>query len=85
MKTYEVIKDFWHRGILVPAGSLITAVEAEVKYLKHAVQEKVEQAEAVVAKVEATVTKAVTAAKAVETKVLGAVASEKPADGSASK
>ncbi|WP_315729803.1 hypothetical protein [Bradyrhizobium sp. SZCCHNRI2010] len=85
MKTYDVIKDIWRNGVLVRAGSVITAVESEVKYLKHAVQEKVAKVEVVAAKVEAAAAKVVTDVKAAETKVLGAITSEAPANGNASK
>jgi hypothetical protein len=85
MKLYDVIKDFWRNGVLVEAGSVVTMTENEVKYLKHAVADQVAKAEAVVAKVEAAVTAAVVGVKATEAKVLGAVASEAPANGNASK
>lgn len=42
---YKAVTDFWHNKVLVPAESLVELTEAEVKYLRHAV-------EAVVAKVE---------------------------------
>lgn len=71
MKQYTVLVDFWHKGLLQQAGSVIRMADAEAKYLAHALQDNA-------AKVEAAITNEV---KAIETKVLGAVASEAPANG----
>ena len=53
MKQYTVIREFWRNGIVQPVGKVITMVEAEAKYIAHAVEEKVAEVQAAVKKAEA--------------------------------
>jgi hypothetical protein len=72
MKQYTVIRDFWRNGILQTAGSLISMIENEAKYLAHVIEEKVEEVEAkVVAVVQ----------KARAPKPAGVAVAEAPANG----
>jgi hypothetical protein len=73
MKEYIVIRGFWRKGILQPAGSVITMLKTEAKYLAHALEEKAVEVEQ---KVEAAVKKAVRVPKALTVAV-----AEAPADG----
>lgn len=73
MKEYTVVRDFWRKGILQTAGSVISMVEAEAKYLMHALEEKAVEVEQ---KVESAVKKARAAVKPMTVAV-----SEAPADG----
>lgn len=72
MKEYTVIRDFWRKGILQPAGSVISMFESEAKYLAHALEEKAVEVEQ---KVEAAVRK-LRAPKA-----LSVAVAEAPVDG----
>ncbi|MGC0389302.1 hypothetical protein [Bradyrhizobium sp. USDA 241] len=72
MKAYTVIRSFFRNGIEQEVGAVIYAVEKEVKYLKHAVAEKVAE---VAQKVEAAV------APVEPAPALGAEVTETPADG----
>ena len=48
MKQYTVIREFWRNGVVQPVGKVITMVEAEAKYIGHAVKEKVAEVQAAV-------------------------------------
>ncbi len=36
LKPYLVLSDFWHKHVVVEAGSIVHMAEAEAKYLMHA-------------------------------------------------
>ncbi|WP_316196572.1 hypothetical protein [Bradyrhizobium sp. SZCCHNS3053] len=45
MKDYTVVREFWRHGILQPVGKVLRMLEAEAKYLSHALEERAVEVE----------------------------------------